>query len=55
MKIDILADGGAYASMSPFVTWRTVVLSPLQAVLLAQAAAIAGSWSRICWVRQAPS
>ncbi len=25
MKIDILADGGAYASMSPFVTWRTVV------------------------------
>ncbi|UCE07116.1 MAG: xanthine dehydrogenase family protein, partial [bacterium] len=24
-KIDILADGGAYASMSPFVTWRTVV------------------------------
>lgn len=25
MKIDILADGGAYCSMSPFVTWRTVV------------------------------
>ena len=25
MKIDILADGGAYASMSPFATWRTVV------------------------------
>lgn len=25
MKIDIVADGGAYASMSPFVTWRTVV------------------------------
>ncbi len=25
MKIDILADGGAYASQSPFVTWRTVV------------------------------
>jgi CO/xanthine dehydrogenase Mo-binding subunit len=25
MKIDILADGGAYASTSPFVTWRTVV------------------------------
>jgi CO/xanthine dehydrogenase Mo-binding subunit len=25
MKINILADGGAYASMSPFVTWRTVV------------------------------
>ena len=25
MKIDILADGGAYASMSAFVTWRTVV------------------------------
>ena len=25
MKIDILADGGAYSSMSPFVTWRTVV------------------------------
>jgi CO/xanthine dehydrogenase Mo-binding subunit len=25
MKIDILADGGAYASMSPFITWRTVV------------------------------
>jgi len=25
MKIDIIADGGAYASMSPFVTWRTVV------------------------------
>lgn len=25
MKIDILADAGAYASMSPFVTWRTVV------------------------------
>ncbi len=25
MKIDILADGGAYASMTPFVTWRTVV------------------------------
>lgn len=25
MKIDVLADGGAYASMSPFVTWRTVV------------------------------
>ena len=25
MKIEIIADGGAYASMSPFVTWRTVV------------------------------
>ena len=25
MKIDILADGGAYCSMSPFVTWRSVV------------------------------
>lgn len=25
MKIDIVADGGAYMSMSPFVTWRTVV------------------------------
>lgn len=25
MKIDIIADGGAYASMSPFVTWRSVV------------------------------
>jgi CO/xanthine dehydrogenase Mo-binding subunit len=25
MKIDIIADGGAYASMSPFTTWRTVV------------------------------
>jgi CO/xanthine dehydrogenase Mo-binding subunit len=25
MKIDMLADGGAYASMSPFVTWRSVV------------------------------
>jgi len=25
MKIDITADGGAYASMSPFVTWRSVV------------------------------
>ncbi|MCK5033539.1 MAG: molybdopterin-dependent oxidoreductase, partial [Calditrichia bacterium] len=25
MKVDILADGGAYASMSPFVTWRSVV------------------------------
>ncbi|MEJ2634787.1 MAG: xanthine dehydrogenase family protein molybdopterin-binding subunit [Calditrichia bacterium] len=25
MKIDILADGGAYSSMTPFVTWRTVV------------------------------
>ncbi len=25
VKIDILADGGAYVSMSPFVTWRTVV------------------------------
>ena len=25
MKIDILADGGAYASTSPFATWRTVV------------------------------
>lgn len=25
MKIEVLADGGAYASMSPFVTWRTVV------------------------------
>jgi CO/xanthine dehydrogenase Mo-binding subunit len=25
MKIDVLADGGAYASMSAFVTWRTVV------------------------------
>ncbi|MBN1155664.1 xanthine dehydrogenase family protein [candidate division KSB1 bacterium] len=25
MKIDILADGGGYASMSPFVTWRSVV------------------------------
>lgn len=25
MKIDIIADGGAYVSMSPFVTWRSVV------------------------------
>ena len=25
MKINIIADGGAYVSMSPFVTWRTVV------------------------------
>ncbi|MCE1187520.1 MAG: xanthine dehydrogenase family protein molybdopterin-binding subunit [Ignavibacteria bacterium] len=25
MRIHITADGGAYASMSPFVTWRTVV------------------------------
>jgi len=25
MKIDILADGGAYTSMSPYVTWRSVV------------------------------
>jgi CO/xanthine dehydrogenase Mo-binding subunit len=25
MMIDILADGGAYSSMTPFVTWRTVV------------------------------
>ncbi len=25
MRIDILADGGAYCSMSPFVTWRSVV------------------------------
>jgi len=25
MKIDITADGGAYSSMTPFVTWRTVV------------------------------
>ncbi len=25
MKIDIIADGGAYTSMSPFVTWRSVV------------------------------
>ena len=25
MKIDLLADGGAYASLSPFVTWRSVV------------------------------
>ncbi len=25
MKINIIADGGAYASMSPFVTWRSVV------------------------------
>jgi len=25
MIIDIIADGGAYASMSPFVTWRSVV------------------------------
>ncbi len=25
MKIDIIADGGAYASMTPFVTWRSVV------------------------------
>jgi len=25
MKIDIIADGGAYASLSPFVTWRSVV------------------------------
>ncbi len=25
MRISIIADGGAYASMSPFVTWRTVV------------------------------
>jgi len=25
IKIDLLADGGAYCSMSPFVTWRSVV------------------------------
>lgn len=25
MKIDIIADGGAYSSMTPFVTWRSVV------------------------------
>ncbi len=25
MKIDVIADGGAYSSMTPFVTWRTVV------------------------------
>ncbi len=25
MKIDVITDGGAYSSMSPFVTWRTVV------------------------------
>ncbi len=25
MKIDLLADGGAYTSTSPFVTWRSVV------------------------------
>jgi len=25
IKIDILVDGGGYASMSPFVTWRSVV------------------------------
>ncbi len=25
MKIDIVADGGAYSSMTPFVTWRSVV------------------------------
>lgn len=25
MKIDLLADGGAYCSMSPFTTWRSVV------------------------------
>ncbi|MCK5078111.1 MAG: molybdopterin-dependent oxidoreductase, partial [Calditrichia bacterium] len=25
MKINIIADGGAYASLSPFVTWRSVV------------------------------
>jgi CO/xanthine dehydrogenase Mo-binding subunit len=25
MKINLLADGGAYSSMSPFVTWRSVV------------------------------
>ncbi|MBU2444155.1 MAG: xanthine dehydrogenase family protein molybdopterin-binding subunit [Bacteroidetes bacterium] len=25
IKIDITADGGAYASLSPFVTWRSVV------------------------------
>ncbi len=25
MKSELLADGGAYASMSPFVTWRSVV------------------------------
>jgi len=25
MKINIIADGGCYSSMSPFVTWRTVV------------------------------
>ncbi len=25
MKINIIADGGAYTSMSPFVTWRSVV------------------------------
>jgi CO/xanthine dehydrogenase Mo-binding subunit len=25
MKIEIIADGGAYASQSPFVTWRSVI------------------------------
>ncbi|MFC2083728.1 xanthine dehydrogenase family protein molybdopterin-binding subunit [Bacteroidota bacterium] len=25
MKVNILADGGAYSSMTPFVTWRTLV------------------------------
>jgi CO/xanthine dehydrogenase Mo-binding subunit len=25
IKIDIIADGGAYSSMTPFVTWRSVV------------------------------
>ena len=25
MKINVIADGGAYASMTPFVTWRSVV------------------------------
>ncbi len=25
MEIDMLADGGAYASMSPFVTWRSLI------------------------------
>jgi CO/xanthine dehydrogenase Mo-binding subunit len=25
MQIEIFADAGAYAAMSPFVTWRSVV------------------------------
>lgn len=25
MKIDVIADGGAYSAMTPFVTWRSVV------------------------------